>query len=1149
MRLCRAGAPLRLPATARSRSLFAYLIVHRERPHPRERLADLFWPARPRTKALRSLSTALWHIRRVLPSGDYILADAHTVRFNPQSDYWLDVEEFQASDSEVSGSFSPRLGALKPEALEEERERLQRAVALYRGDFLDGFYDDWCLEERYRLEGVYLRALERLMAVHEALDQPKAALRYGDRLLACDPLREDVHRAVIRLQVRLGNRAEAVRQARRCRAVLRSELGVDLAPETAALCDDLLGPAWRRETAEPVLPQQERAAPGPLFGILDHPPFVGREAVWSLLLSRWEQAAGGEGRLVFISGEAGIGKSRLAEELGHWVRQRGGWTARADCYEYERALPHGPLADLLRATLACTGTEMLEALPSWQVEELARLAPDQILHLPSATDTSVPTSQRQARLFNALTLFLTDLAKRNPLLLILEDLHWAHGSTLTWLHYLARRLPQASLLMLATYRREEVGTDHPLRGLVFRLEQEGLAARLELSRLSREALSAWMVGASESLVARVHQQTEGNPFFVLETLRALFEVGRVQLVEGRWVETAASADLPIPASVCQVVQERLDRLTSLARRLAEVAAVVGRAFDLEVLEQVWGRGEEATLEALDELLRRRLVREESDPSGRDYAFDHHLVREVIYQGVHHRRRKRLHRQVGEAMEYLYADRPEVAGELAHHFERARETERALFWLVAAGERARQGYAYREALRYFRRAVVLMGQERIDGLAARALSGLAITHWDAIGGEGMQWEWLERALGIWEALGDRRGIAEACYALAYRYADFKEAREMVRRGLDAVEGVPNLERLVSYGYGLLARFYEHEGDFHRARLWAERQLERSQRLGDESGVAYAHHRLGSLLLRAGGPMGEALAHEWEAIHRVESLGWTGLAASSHSILGNCLLALGRTAAAETEGEVSLRMSTEADIPWRRCWALHLLAEVAILRGEWEKSRRFIQQAEGTESRRPAHYQDLILLRTRGQLAARRGDLDAAYALLERALEIGLRFYPRFVADLEMKLAAIDLDRGSEGTARRRLARAREQAERSGTPYTLAIADRLEGRLAARRGDVEGADRAFAASLRCFQELGQVVEAARTRLAWGRTLLNQQEGRARRLLQDALETFEAAEAHPEAAEARRLLARSRHRVRTPRGRRPRQPAQVGHGGEGV
>jgi tetratricopeptide (TPR) repeat protein len=198
------------------------------------------------------------------------------------------------------------------------------------------------------------------------------------------------------------------------------------------------------------------------------------------------------------------------------------------------------------------------------------------------------------------------------------------------------------------------------------------------------------------------------------------------------------------------------------------------------------------------------------------------------------------------MERLYAGQPGMAGELAHHFEQGHETEKALAWLVEAGEQARQSHAPQEALDYFRRALALLDPERADGLAARALTGLAVTHRDVVGEKDVVWEWLGRALSIWETLGNRGGVAETCYVLAYQHANFDQARSMVRRGLDAVSGIPGLEGLTSRGYGLLARFYEHEGNFAHARHWAQRQLELSERIGDQRELAHAHHRLGSLI---------------------------------------------------------------------------------------------------------------------------------------------------------------------------------------------------------------------------------------------------------------------------------------------------------------
>jgi len=715
--------PLPLPATLKARSLLAYLVIHRDRPSAREMLAGLFWPDRPRDRALRSLSTALWHIRRVLPPGGYILAAAQTLQFNSTSDYWLDVEEFQLLGSKVSSSPD-----LEPETVRREIERLQRAVALYRGDLLESFYDDWCLEERYRLEGFYLRALERLVAAHEAVSQPEEALYYAGLLLAHDPLREDVHRTAIRLHVRLGNRAEAIRQAHSCCVVLRTELGIEPETETIALCDELLGPTWRRESGREALAQRgPRPRVHPAF-LLEHPPFVGRETEWESLLAHWDRVKSGQGHLVLVSGEAGIGKSRLAEELSQYVRQRGNWVACGRCYEYERTLPHGLLADLLRAVLSATGSQALERLLPWQAAELACVAPELGEQLPPPPQGFLPAGHEQARLFDALTLLLLDLAQQNPpLLLVLEDLHWAHDSTLAWLHYLARRLSQAPILLLATYRCEEVGPDHPLHGLVLQLERSRLAERLELSRLPCEALARWMAGASDSLVARIHHQTEGNPFFTLETLRALFEEGRTRLVGGRWVEEAALSGLPIPTSVRQTIQLRLERLSPPARKAGAIAAVIGRAFDFDLLERAWGQGEEATLEALDELLRRRLVREGHGPSSRDYEFDHHLVQEVIYQGLHYRRRRRLHRLVGEAMERLYADQPGVAGELAHHFQQAREWARALPYLLQAGDRARGLYAYREAIDYYQQALEFLKKQGEYERAARTLMKIGLTY--------------------------------------------------------------------------------------------------------------------------------------------------------------------------------------------------------------------------------------------------------------------------------------------------------------------------------------------------------------------------------------------------------------------------------------
>lgn len=718
------------PPTTNAQSLLAYLALHRERPQPRERLAALFWGERPERKARRSLTTALWHIRRSLPDEALLLSDVHSVQFDPQADLWLDLAEFEVL------------------AARRELSSLQSAVALYRGDFMDGFYDDWVLNERYRLEMVFSEVLARLMAGLEAREQHDRALGVALRLLEHDPLREDARRLAMRAYCHLGHRNTALEQYRRCREIVGEELNTEPMEETTALYQDILdgrfeiGPTVEALAAERAAEPPRPPGQNPLDPVV-RGPVVGRETELAFLRDRYQEARTGPGSLVLLPGEAGVGKTRLVEELADHLRWQGVRVLWGRCYEFERLLPYQPVSEALQTVLPTISPGDLTHLPSWILREVARLVP-QVRDRQSEPRESSETfpDQQRAQLFEAVARFIAWLSTQSGLALMFEDLHWATESTLQMVHYLARHLADGHAVIVGTLRPEAVGPQHPLRAFQRQLTREGLVRTLELKGLSRqsvETLVTEMSGCGEAvapLAQRLYEDTEGNPFFLIETIKALFEEKLIRLDGEAWQGDFAGvsrSELPLPAGVSEAIQARVHRLEPEARRALQTAAALGREFDFDLLAAAWHREEETTLEALDALLRHRFVDEGSAATARDYVFHHHKIQEVVYAEIPRRHRQRLHARAGRAMERLYEpDRQDVAGELAFHFSRARLADEALAqkavrYLLLAGDQARLAYARREAIDYYSQALALQKEQGEYEGAARTLMKLGLVH--------------------------------------------------------------------------------------------------------------------------------------------------------------------------------------------------------------------------------------------------------------------------------------------------------------------------------------------------------------------------------------------------------------------------------------
>jgi ABC-type oligopeptide transport system substrate-binding subunit/DNA-binding SARP family transcriptional activator len=728
------GQPLLKPPTLKSQSLLAYLALHRENPQPRDRLIDLFWGERPEPKARRSLRTALWHIRRCLPEEGLILSDLHTVQLDPQGDLWLDVDEFECEISH------------------DEVARLQGGLALYRGDFMDGFYDEWVINERYRFESLFFEGLTRLMVGQEERGEHRAALGTALQLLEQDPLREDAHQVAMRAYCRLGQRNSALEQYRRCRETVLEELGAEPMGETTELFREILERRFPLEgVAEAVGVEMPPVGPAPSAGrnpldVVARAKLVGREQEMALLDRCWQEAEKGRGKLVLISGEAGLGKTRLVEEFAQHVRLHGARVLWGRCYEFERVLPYQPVAEALGASLPALAPSELQNLPAWAVAQVACLVPEvteKRADLPAAPAT--PTDQERARLFEATARILGELSSGAPILAVMEDLQWDSESTLQLVHYLVRHLSGHQVLMVGTLRPEAVEEGHPLRTLQQQLNQEGLCQILRLSPLSFgdvETMIAELSGAGGAvapLAGRLFRETEGNPFFLTEMVRALFETGSVRLDADVWKGDfvgLSQATLPLPDRVSEAIEIRVRRLNEATQEALRVAAVLGREFDLELLDAVWGRGEEPALEALDDLLRHRLVEEGTGAMGRDYAFTHHKIQEVVYAGIPRRQRQRAHAQAGLALERLYGPQAsDWAGEVAFHLQEGVKydetlTGGAITSLLAAGDRARGMYAHEEAVVHYQRALALLKKQREYVGGARTLMKLGLTYQNA-----------------------------------------------------------------------------------------------------------------------------------------------------------------------------------------------------------------------------------------------------------------------------------------------------------------------------------------------------------------------------------------------------------------------------------
>jgi len=494
---------------------------------------------------------------------------------------------------------------------------------------------------------------------------------------------------------------------------------------------DVLAALEAIDVAELIQPAEPGQAETRALDSLAGGVFVGRRQELGQLKAALEGALSGEGRLVALVGEPGIGKSRTALELATYARLRGASVLWGRCYESEGAPPYWPWVQAIRSHVREADPEELRSEMGADAAEIAEVVPDVRQRLPDLGETRAPVDPQQARfrLFDSLTAFLKSVARTQPLVLVLDDLHWADEGSLRLLEFVARELAGARLLLIGTYRDVDLSRRHPLSQTLAELTRERLFERVLLRGLSREDVDRFIeatCGTSPpaELVSVVHLQTEGNPLFVTEVVRLLVQEG--ELTPER-LDGGESWSIRIPEGVREVIGRRLDRLSERCNETLAIASVIGREFGLDQLERLIGDlSEDRLLEVLEEGLSARVIEELPRVASR-YQFTHALIQETLAEELSLTRRVRLHARIAEALEELYGEEADQHGaELAHHFGEAQTLlgpDKLVRYSLVAGESALAAHAHEQALAHFERALAARDDRVMDDETAALLFGL------------------------------------------------------------------------------------------------------------------------------------------------------------------------------------------------------------------------------------------------------------------------------------------------------------------------------------------------------------------------------------------------------------------------------------------
>ena len=746
--------------SSRSVALVAYLVAHAGTPQTRPRIAALFWPDSSDAQALTNLRRELHHLRHVLADDPSLTITSTDLCWRDAATCRVDVRTFQTE----------RERALAGSGDEDLLRHGQAAITEYGGDLLPGSYDDWVLDLRENLQRECVGLCDLVGAAGRRRGEWATAIDAARLRIRFQPLEEAGYRTLMELQSESGDRAGAISTYHHCASVLERELGVDPDPATARVLDRLIG------STEPNSAGVLREVTGGRSGVAAV-ALVGRRAELERLGTVFQDATQRRLGVALVSGDAGVGKSRLVAELTALAQREGAVVASAQCFGASGRLALAPVAEWLRHPAFRSASQTLE--PVWQTE-VNRLVPSPEGRDVDAEARAMVDAWQRHRFFEGLARAL--LAVRRPTLLVLENLQWCDEETLKFLAFLLGLAPDAQLTVAITGRRDEIEQSRAYVDWLGGMRGSGHLVEVPLSPLdvhetARLAglLSTGMISDEDAVL--LHAATGGFALYVVEAARS--------------VSHLAGSPMPPVGDLSAVLHNRLDQTSPSAKVVAGLAAAVGQDFDLALLSEASDLDEDTVVRAVDELWRRRIVREFKD----GYDFSHDLLRDAAYHEVSPPQRWLLHRRLAQGLELLHAGHTdEVAPQLADQYARGGNPERALAYYRRAAEVAASVFAHAEAIKHQRSALTLLqslprsSHRDSHELGIREAMAAPLNALHGYSSPAVQ-EALERAVELAERLGRQETLVKVLVGLwASRFVQGRtsEAHDLATQVLSLAE---------------------------------------------------------------------------------------------------------------------------------------------------------------------------------------------------------------------------------------------------------------------------------------------------------------------------------------------------------------------------